>query len=449
VSYVRSVSRALCPLAALSVLVGAGAALQGQLGIAAAFGAFLAFVVPELSAQEAEAGVRLSIDDPLTVEGLVSAVLEQSPRLRAAEAAAEAALYRIDPAGSLDDPMLSYSVAPRSSDQNVDFMQRLPWPGTLRAREVAAEREAAAAGWAVNADELALAAAAKSAYAEWYFVARALEIHHAVQDLVDELITTAEARYAAGRASKQDVLQAEVERADLDNQELALRREQTAALARINALLNRAPEAALPLAAPIEVQSSIRDGETVERLALDRHPELKRLDAEIGGAESRVTLARKAFYPDFELYAGYMELWDESDKRTTLGVSINVPLNRSKREAELDRAQAEVRRAEWTLADRRAQLLADLTRARAEVEESVEAIRLYEEKLVPLAGEYLDAAMADYQSGTGAFLNVVTAEQSSLRTELALERTRADYLRRLAELELWAGGDLDAAPNAR
>lgn len=415
-----------------------------------ALGACLALRAPVLSAQEADPGLSISIDDArLTVETLVSAVLAENPRLRATQAAAEAAAYRIDPAGALDDPMLSYTTAPRSSDQNIDFMQRLPWPGTLRAREAAAEREAAAAGWAVNADQLALAASAKSAYAEWYFVARALEIHHAVQDLVDELITTAEARYAAGRASKQDVLQAEVERTDLDNQELKLRREQTAALARINALLNRAPDAALPLAAPIEVQSSIPDGETVERLALDRHPELERLDAQIEGAENRVTLARKAFFPDFQIRAGYNALWDESDKRPVLGVSINIPFDRTKRQAELDRAQAEVRRAEWTLTDRRAQLLADLTRARAEVEESIEAIRLYEDELVPLADEYLDAAIADYQSGTGAFLNVVTAEQRSLRTELALERARADYVRRLAELELWAGGDLDAATNPR
>jgi outer membrane protein TolC len=421
--------------------------LRRRLGLAAAFGAFSAFAVPVSWAQEG--GVRFSIDDRLTVDGLVGAVLEQSPRLRAAEAAAEAAAYRIDPAGSLDDPMLSYSAAPRSSDQNVDFSQRIPWPGTLRAREAVAETEAAAARWSVGADQLTLAAAAKSAYAEWYFVARALDIHHEVQDLVDELIATAEARYAAGRASKQDVLQAEVERADLDNEQLQLTRQQSAALAHINALLNRPPDAPLPSAEPIAAQPPAPEAEALERLALDRHPELKRLGTQIEGAESRVALARKAFYPDFQIRAGYNTLWDESDKRPVLGVSINVPFDRSKREAELDRTQAEVRRAEWMLSDRRAQLLADLTRSRAEVVESVAAIELYERELLPLATEYFDAAIADYRSGTGAFLNVVTAERRRLTTELALERARADYLRRLAELELLAGGSLDAAANPR
>jgi outer membrane protein TolC len=407
----------------------------------------LALVVSALSAQEA--APNFGIDERLTIEGLVGAVLEQNPRLRAAQAAAEAAAYRIDPAGSLDDPMLSYVAAPRASDQNFEFSQQLPWPGTLSAREAAAAGEAAAARWSVDSDRLMLAAAAKSAYAEWYFVARALDIHHAVQDLVDELIATAEARYAAGRASRQDVLQAEVERADLKNHRLQLTRQQTAVLARINALLNRAPDAPLPSAAPIRIQPPPLETEALERLSVDRHPELRRLDAQIETAGSRVTLARKAFYPDFQLRAGYNTLRDESDKRPTVGVSINVPLDRGKRQAELDRTRAEMRRTEWTLTERRAQLRADLARSRAEVVESISSVELYEREFMPLAAEYLDAALADYRSGAGAFLNVVTAERRRLTTELALERARADYLRRLAELELWTGDAFDAAANTR
>lgn len=383
------------------------------------------------------------LESRLTIQSLVTAVLEESPRLRASKAAAEAATYQVDPAGSLDDPMLSLSAAPRSSDQNVDFSQRLPWPGTLKAREAAAQSEAVAAEWTVGNDRLALAAAAKTAYGEWYFVGRALEIHHEVEDLVDELIATVEARYGAGRVSRQDVLQAEVERADLENQELQLTRQQTAVLARINALLNRPPDSSLPPAGSIPIRSDVSDLATLERLGLDRHPELRRLDAEIDGAESRVTLARKAFHPDFQVRAGYNSLWDENDKRPVLGVAINLPFDRGKRQAELHRAEAEARRAEWTLAERRAELLADIARSRAELAEAVATIDLHERELVPLAEEYLDAAIVDYQSGAGAFLNVVTAERRRLTTDLALERARADYLRRLAELELWSGGTLD------
>jgi outer membrane protein TolC len=154
-------------------------------------------------------------------------------------------------------------------------------------------------------------------------------------------------------------------------------------------------------------------------------------------------LAEKAFFPDFQVGVGYGGFWDETDKRPVFAVSINVPFDRSKRRSELDRARAETRRTKFSLSERRAELLAALTTARAEVIEAQGSVALYQDELVPLAEEYLEAAIADYQSGAGAFLNVITAEQRKLDTELELARARANYVRRLAELELWVGGSLN------
>lgn len=384
--------------------------------------------------------------ETLTAEILAAWVLEANPGLSAIQAAAESAAFRVDPAGSLDDPMLSYGVAPLTSgadrglNQRIDFSQKIPWPGTLAAREAAARYEAVVADRDVDALRLQVVAQSKAAYAEWRYVQSALEIHHATQALLDELIATAEARYAAGRALKQDVLQAEVERRGLDNQLLKLLRLKASVQARINALLNRDPETPLPLAAPISLSVSPPALKVLQNMALAQHPDLSRLDARISASSSRITLAEKAFYPDFQVGVGYNNLWDNADKRPIVGVSINIPLDRSKRRSELGRVQAEKRRAEWSLIERRADLLADLAQARAEVIEAQASITLYQEELVPLASEYLEAAVADYQSGAGAFLNVITAEKRTLSTALDLARARADYARRRAELERWVGG---------
>ena len=388
-------------------------------------------------------------DQPMTADDLASWVLEANPGLAAIEAAAEAAAYRIEPAGSLDDPMLSYAVAPltanadRSLNQKVDFSQKIPWPGTLAARESAARFEAVAAERDADSLRLRVIAQAKAAHAEWRFVHSALDIHHATLALLDDLIATAQTRYASGRAPKQDVLQAEVERAELDKHLLSLLRQQATVQARINALLDRGPDAPLPAAAPLPRQSTPPALEDLRTMALARHPELSRLNAAISASESRVTLAEKAFYPDFQVGVGYNSLWDPRDKRPVFGISINVPLDRSKRRSELDRARAEMRRTNLALSGRRAELLAELATAHAEVVESESSVALYEDELVPLTAEYLEAAIADYQSGAGAFLNVITAEQRKLDTDLELARTLADSARRMAALELWAGGSLN------
>jgi len=396
------------------------------------------------AAAAASPGITLPADQAISESELVAWVLEANANLASLRAAADAATFRIDPAGSLEDPMLSYGAAPRTAgsgrfNQRVEFSQRIPWPGTLKTREAVARFEAAAVEGSVDALRLEVAAQTRSAHAQWRFVHEALAIHHETQALLDELIATAETRYAAGRALKQDVLQAEVERAGLDNEELRLRQLQTTVHARINALLNRPPDAPLPPAAPSATLAAPPAFETLKALALAQHPVLDRLDARVSANQGRITLAEKAFYPDFQLGVGYNGLWDEPDKRPILGVTVNVPLDRGKRRAALDAAKAETREAEWALADRRAQLLSELAQARAEVLEAQQSVQLYQTELVPLAAEYLNAAVADYQSGAGAFLNVITAEQRKLATDLALARTRADYAARLAELDRAAG----------
>jgi outer membrane protein, heavy metal efflux system len=416
-----------------------------------AFSALLALIIsPVWGDPIPQEHTSLGTGKYLTAEQLASWVLEANPGLVAIQAAAEVAAYRIDPAGALDDPVLSYGIAPLTHDSNrglnqkFDFSQKIPWPGTLAARAAAARHDASAAGRSVDMLQLRVITQTKSAYAEWHFIHEALKIHHATQVLLDELIVTTQARYAAGLALKQDALQAEVERADLNNQELRLLRQQTTIQARINALLNRAPDALLPEAAPIVIfHQPLPTFEELQALALVQHPDLSRLDAQISAGKSRITLAEKAFYPDFKVGMGYNSLWDDADKRPILGVSVNMPLDRSKRKSVLNQARADTRRVEWLLIERRAELLADLAQARAEVIEAQESVTLHQYKLVPLSEEYLESAIADYQSGAGGFLNVITAEQRKLSTDLALARARADYARRIAELERWTGSPIN------
>ena len=195
-----------------------------------------------------------------TADDLVEWVLAANPGLAAIEAAADAAAYRVDPASSLDDPTFSYAVAPltvsadRSLNQKFEFGQKIPWPGTLNARGAAARQDAVSADRDVDSLRLRVVAQAKSAYAEWRFVEEGLAIHHATHALLEELIATTQTRYAAGRALKQDVLQAEVERADLNNHLLQLLRQQVVVQARVNALLNRAPDAPLPAAGAVTAE---------------------------------------------------------------------------------------------------------------------------------------------------------------------------------------------------
>ena len=393
--------------------------------------------------------------ETLSEKQLVEWVLERNPGLEELQAAVKEAASRVLPAASLDDPQLSYAFAPetingfRRADgttggfnQRIELTQSIPWPGTLDLREEQARSEVTAADQMLSDRRLQIIAAIKTGFAEWYYVHRALEINQENQELLLELRHVAEAQYAAGRASQQDALQADVEHAILQSQALSLERERRSIQAQLNALISRAPHETLPPPGNLPPPYTLPEPEDLQLTALSSHPVLKRIEANLNANEAAIGLAEKKYYPDFKLLAGYNSLWDENDKRLLFGASINLPLDRDKRDAALGAAKAAKMKTRWRLIDRRNQLLADQERSYAEVLESIDTINLYSNRLVPLAGENLSAAEADYRAGAGDFLNVITAEKQKLTTELRLQRAYANYLRRLAELERWTGGSL-------
>jgi cobalt-zinc-cadmium efflux system outer membrane protein len=395
--------------------------------------------------------------ETLTAQRLVKTVLARNPSLPVLRAAASEAASRVEPAGTLDDPMLSYTFAPETLDSlqnpngpdrglnySVDLSQAIPWPGTLALREAEASSMAEAANQDLADLRLQIIAAAKAGFAEWYYIHRALQINRTNRRLLIELRHVAETEYAAGRAIQQDVIQAELEHAKLLDEALALKREQHSIQAQLNGLLNRAPQAYLPPPAELAPPALPLDLQVLQQTAIENHPALKRLTAQLEASRSRVGLAEKNFYPDVNLMAGYDNFWDAPEQRFTVGASVNVPVNRGRYRALLDAAQADAMQAQWRLVDRRARLLVAIGRARAGVAESVDAIELHHEQLVPLAQDNLNAAEADYEAGAGDFQDVITAENRKLMIELEFARTQANYIRRLAQLQRWTGGALAA-----
>ncbi len=393
----------------------------------------------------------------ITADSLVALVLEQNPSLMQLAAASEAAFQQVKSAGTLDDPQLSYALAPETIDgvrlpngehrglnQRIELSQIIPWPGTLALRTAHAQSEAEASQQDLADQRLQIISAIKAAFGEWYYVHQVLQINYDNQSLLLELRNVAEGQYAASRASQQDVLQAELAHARLLDQALSLERERLSIQAQLNALLNRAPDESVPPPAEITSPAPLPDFTNLQQKAQKFHPELMRIRAQLDSTQAKIELAEKDFYPDFKLLAGYNSLWDEYEKRWIIGASINIPLNRSKYQAQLNSAKANAKELHWSLIDRRAQLLANLKRAHAEVNESIRIIDLYQERLVPLANENLQVAEADYRSGAGDFINVTTAENEKLTTELRLARAQADYIRRVAELERWSGVKLSS-----
>lgn len=384
---------------------------------------------------------------PLTAEAFTAAVLTHNASLEAMRQAVVAAVAQVKSAGSLDDPMLSVSTAPRTLGSaegpsgDVEVSQSFPWWGTLDARREVARADAEASAQDFAALRLRVAALARRAFADWVYVHRGLAINAANLSVLDELRNVARIRYTTGQAPQEDVLQADVERAMLKQQGLEWERDVTAARARMNALLDRAPQSTIPPPGALPAPSVLPAEEILAQRALT-HPRLDELAARERAAEERQRLAEKERFPKFGVSAGYNNMWADPVMRPMLGVSITVPIEQGKYRAAIDAAHAEARRAAATLEDERAALLADMSSDYAAVREAARSVALYRDELVPLARSTLDVARTEYASGRGDFLNVITAEQHRLDTQLGLARMQSQYFRSLAELDRVSGGGL-------
>src|SRR6185312_10736480 len=183
----------------------------------------------------------------------------------------------------------------------------------------------------------------------------------------------------------------------LKQQRIEWERDLTVAQARMNALLERAPQSMIPPPGGLPAPSGLPAEEILAQHALE-HPQLLELVDEERAAQARQRLAEKERFPKFSVSAGYNSMWADPAMRPMVGLSITVPLDQSKYRASIDAAHAEARRAASTLEDQRASLLADLSTDYAAVREADRSLALYRNELVALAQSTLDVARAEYGS---------------------------------------------------
>src|SRR5262245_21997554 len=189
------------------------------------------------------------LPSPLRLEDLLARIRQHSPELSERRALATAAGARPRAAAQLDDPTLSLEWWQQPIDfATVPIMlsvrQPLPWPGKLRARHQAAEREADTARDAVDEVERRLEADAKRAFFDLALAERSLAINDRQRTLLEAMVQSTEVKYRVGKAPQAAMLKTQADLLTVENERLDLDRQRDEARARLNALLDR------PAAAP-------------------------------------------------------------------------------------------------------------------------------------------------------------------------------------------------------
>ena len=142
-------------------------------------------------------------------------------------------------AGVLDFPFEKPGYSDNFTMNTVRVTQTIPFPGKLSLATRAAEDDEAAAGATLAQQRLDVERDVRDAYYELAFTRRARGIVQQNAEILASLARITEAQYSVGRSAQADVLRARVEVARLGSEAASIDAGERAALARLNAVLNR------------------------------------------------------------------------------------------------------------------------------------------------------------------------------------------------------------------
>lgn len=401
----------------------------------------------------------LSVPAVLSLEWCLERAKEANPSLAQVEAAASAASHRIRPAAALEDPRIAYEASnlptgdfdfgstPLSGHQ-LGLKQKLPFPGLLSSRRNAARRNAESSALLVDDERLLTDGAVEAAWAELGFAQQALEITNRNIELLRQLAATAESRYRVGAGLQQDVLRAQVELTALLQERLRRDESIERAQAMLGALLDLPAEMQLPRTAAISLEADRPPLSSLLSALETKNARIQSVARKVDEARLRIRVAELEGMPDVDLGIGYRVRENVSgdpvngDHFVSAGITVRLPVDRSKWRSRVAERRALLRQAEAELRAVRAQLFAQVRTAYAAFTRASSEEALLATGLVPQARQSLEASRSAYKVGQIEFLSLLDSQVRLLNAELRLVRTRADKRRAYAALETASGEKL-------
>jgi outer membrane protein TolC len=396
-------------------------------------------------------GLRCAADDAvsdvtsgrLSLESALRLATERSQSLAATKEDARASQEMTVAAEQLPDPVLSLAIEnlPANGDMRYsltdDFMtmrsiglsQTLTRKDKRQARATVFERKTDVA-WASHAVELtALQQNTARAWFNLYYLREIVVLLTRARDEIRLQLDAAETAYGAGRGSQSDVFRLHSELARFEDRVSEIEAQDGNAVIILSRWLGN--PVTLPLASPPPI-TQLPSAEHAFIHQLDQHPEIQRMTAKQAEALARAEVARQEKRADWSVSLMYGQRGPEYSDMVSLGVSVPLQwdqTNRQDREVSASLALAEKAAAEREEMIR--EHTAETQRWLATWQSNLVRLDHYDSRIIPLARDFTNAALAEYRGGRGDLASVLEARRQEIETRI--DRVRLES----ATASLW------------
>lgn len=398
---------------------------------------------------------------PLDLDRALAIALAGNQKLAAFGARAEALGAIPSQAGALPDMTFGISALNLPTDTfdfdqdpmsqlRLSLSQSIPFPGKRSLQREAAEIEAVAADKRLDDEQLQVAARVRGTWWEMMYLTKAIEIVKQNQNLMRDFVEIARTKYRVGKGLQQDVLLAQLELSRLLDRLLPLEGMRSATQADLNALLN------LPANQPVMMPASpssttlpdLPPEAQLLELAFEIRPLLGVARDRTEASRTRMDLAKKNYYPDLEVGAGYGfrngsdPVRGDRPDLASLMLRINVPIYfKSKQSKALDQRSSEYFESKYLLNETVRSVQASIAGNYARYHATRNQVSLYETAIIPQAQQTVSAMLSAYQVNEVDFLNVINAQITLYNAQVSYWETMSNAKHSLANLAASVGSE--------
>jgi len=391
----------------------------------------------------------------LNLEELVKEAMQNNPEILAAQKKWDVFKAKVPQASALEDPMLGFGIVNlptnfsfRDEDmtmKEVSISQKFPFPGKRPLMKEMAEKEAEAVSAEISSKVHQIIRDIKAAYYELSHVYRTSEVTHRNKQILEDFAKIAATRYSVGEGLQQDVLKAHVEVSKMVDELLMLDQRKRALEAKLNSLLNRPPET--PLGEPEELafRKLSFATEELQEMAIEMNPTLKGMKKMIETKEKALALAKKEYYPDFNIRFAYgqRDKTPEGNSRRELltgMMEVNIPIfYKSKQDPKVAEAMADIQSIKAQYQAMKNEILFMIADMGSMIHRSERQLELYRTGIIPQASLQINSSLSAYRVNKADFMTLLDSQMTLFKYELEYHRALTEYERNVANLGAIAG----------
>jgi outer membrane protein TolC len=365
----------------------------------------------------------------LKLADLIDEALKNNPEIQAYNARIDGARQRIPQARSLPDPMLMFGYQNEGFDrytygeeQGAQWMfglsQQFLFPGKLALKGEMARLDAESQEAMFELLKLKTVSRVKELYLELFLAYKNIDLLRERRDLYARVESLALIRYGAGKVMQQEVLMAQTEKYMLLEKEVMFKQKIESLEAMLKATIGRDGSGAL--GRPVDISPQFFSYQTQEavEMAIRNSPEIKSRGKMVEAAETRISMAKKEFFPDFSINAGYYNRKGDFMDMWSLTSTINVPLYFFTKQAPaLSEAKAIHMQAKQELEATKLMITAAIRDNISMIKSADTLMNLYKKGLIPKNMQDVDSALSSYATGKTEAVVVLSRLKTLLEYE--------------------------------